>query len=540
MKISRFLSTQTATWLVLLVGLSAKTLLIFYYSFVGRDKIYHLSAVNNLLEGKGWNNTFYAVQDLNSEILQPFCHWPPGYGLLMTPLYAIHSDVYFVTIAVEVIFFILLIWVCRRILKTLDVAMPGINIFTLLMCFFPFDFIEESLGTDLPAMVFLLASLYFLIKIFRPGSQGLQLVKSGLLCGFCLFLSGLIRYNYVVVAITLPIILILACYLTRQRQYLRAMFSVAVVSITGSIAMMVFLNTTCGEPLVMVEATRGFYPGNLVNSYPSMIASVINTRLIATTSHRFEFTDYSSMLQILSYCNLAIYAFCIFLLLRWFFTYRNVVLTPYRVFVFAGSVASIAIIATLAYLSLTNELKRSVNGNVWTYIVEGRYYAFVVVFVQLLIFSSFHLTTSKIVKRLLTLCIVLIGLSALHQVYFTGKTAITYREMKSNVAREMDYDWFIKEIRGFSNGNAGVITASTDAFYPLYTSMEGHKGMIDPFILNKKLPQVKVPTVLFIIVHDNELASFDAFLKHKGVTLYNKIGETNIYTLILPVISSAQ
>ena len=110
----------------------------------------------------------------------------------MTPLYAIHSDVYFVTIAVEVIFFILLIWVCRRILKTLDVAMPGINIFTLLMCFFPFDFIEESLGTDLPAMVFLLASLYFLIKIFRPGSQGLPLVKSGLLCGFCLFLSGLI------------------------------------------------------------------------------------------------------------------------------------------------------------------------------------------------------------------------------------------------------------------------------------------------------------------------------------------------------------
>src|SRR5687767_3497473 len=84
-RLHHVLSQKWFTWLILPICISLKSVLIIFYSYVGRDKIYHLATADNFLNGKGWTNSFYYLENINNEILVPFCHWPPGYGLLITP-----------------------------------------------------------------------------------------------------------------------------------------------------------------------------------------------------------------------------------------------------------------------------------------------------------------------------------------------------------------------------------------------------------------------------------------------------------------------
>ena len=149
------LSNKRASFFIIPVCIAAKAVLIFFYSYVGKDKIYSLSASYNLLHGKGWTNSSYYLDDLNKEVLSPFCYWPPGYGLLMTPFQKIFGqNIFLATTIFELLCFAVFILLCRAILKTQQLPVGWLNVSTILVSFVSHEFIETSLGTDLPALMF--------------------------------------------------------------------------------------------------------------------------------------------------------------------------------------------------------------------------------------------------------------------------------------------------------------------------------------------------------------------------------------------------
>ena len=54
-----FFPGKRTSFYIILFCIAAKSLLITFYSYTGKDKIYSLSASYNLLHGKGWTNSFF-------------------------------------------------------------------------------------------------------------------------------------------------------------------------------------------------------------------------------------------------------------------------------------------------------------------------------------------------------------------------------------------------------------------------------------------------------------------------------------------------
>ncbi len=532
----KFMSRRWVSWLFLILGILTKTVLIFYYSYVGRDKMYHLSASNNLLNGKGWTNSFYPVENIYNEVLLPFCHWPPGYGLLMTPLhYVFREDVFLSTTLFEISFFLLFLFLSRAILKLLDIPLSLRNVFTILIAFFSYDFIEDSLGTDLPSLCFLLGFVFFIIKLWLPNDATKNyLIKYGIAAGICLFMAGFIRYTYVPLGLAFPLILVLIAYWIKCKKVMPGLLACTLVCISGLVLMMVFLQTTCGAPLKMVAAESGFFPSNLFYWHPAIIASVVNVRVAPTILERVFGVSYSSWQYFFSYINMILYAIFLFIAAQQFYRTAKTPITANSLFKIIGAILSILIVLELAYLSLTNGLKHSVNGNVWTYIVEGRYHAFVIVFIQIILFVEYArmimgATTRRLKKIILHVLMVLFILTCLHQMYFAIKVATKYKTYKSSELREADYVWFLSKIHSHSSGPP-LLVASTDAYYPLIASINFHKGLLDPLTLNDEIPDVKHYMILITIIQDNELPVFEKYLSHKDVRLLKRIGSTNFFT----------
>ena len=118
---------------------------------------------------------FFYLNDLDKEILEPFCYWPPGYGLLITPFQKLFgTNIFLGTTIFEICCFVFFILLCRAILKTQGLSRAWLNISTLLLSFSSHDFIENSLGTDLLAMDFLLGFFYAAIRIWNSSGQKVE------------------------------------------------------------------------------------------------------------------------------------------------------------------------------------------------------------------------------------------------------------------------------------------------------------------------------------------------------------------------------
>ena len=89
-------------------------------------------------------------------------------------------------------------------------------------------------------------------------------------------------------------------------------------------------------------------------------------------------------MQIFSWINLLLYLLILIAFCRFFYRKINSPENEFPVFAVTGFVLSAAVVGGLALLSVTHDAKYTLAGSAWSFIVEGRYHAFPVVFIQLL------------------------------------------------------------------------------------------------------------------------------------------------------------
>jgi hypothetical protein len=305
--IFNLLSNKKASLFILLFCIVSKSLLISFYSYTGKDKMYSLSAGYNLLHGKGWTNSFYYSDDLNKEVLIPFCYWPPGYGLLISPFHQIFgTDIYASTTVFEIICFIIFILLCRAILKTQKLSAAWLNISTLLLSFFSHYFIETSAGTDLPALNFVLGFFYCSIRLWNSIDSKRAMVF-GIIAGLCLFWAGFPRFIYTPVCMFMAIALLLICIWKKNSIATRGYFISLIVCFAGLIGTMLFLQAACGSPFYTGVDNTGIFWKNLRYWHPSAIASFVNLSLVPVQLEKYSPFSYSSWLSLFSGLNLLIY-----------------------------------------------------------------------------------------------------------------------------------------------------------------------------------------------------------------------------------------
>jgi hypothetical protein len=537
--IYHFVSNKRSSFFIISVCIAAKALLIFFYSYTGKDKIYSLSASYNLLHGKGWTNSSYYLDDLNKEVLSPFCYWPPGYGLLITPFQKIFGqNIFLSTTIFEILCFVVFIFLCRAILKTQQLGVAWLNVSTILLSFVSYEFIETSLGTDLPALCFVLGFFYCGIRIWDSRQHG-KVIKHGSIAGVCLFFAGFIRYMYVPVSLFFSVVLLAISYWkknkTAQNGYWLA-FGICSISL---IAAMVFQGNACGSPFYTGIDKKGIFIDNLSYWYPSAIAAFVNINLVSVQLGKHSSISYLTWQQIFSWVNLFLYLLIVIIAGKYFYQFRKGTDPAFPAFSFIGFVLSAGIIGELALLSLTH-FEKPTSGGVWTFIVEGRYQAFPDVFLQLFFltrlakanrFFQFKPVSSFVISLLFALFLVNFS----HQVYYTAKVALNYRSLKDEVVREQDYVFFESLLKNTikNNPEKDILVASSDKYYPLLASMLGKKGIADGYQLNNHAPAVHKASILFTVIFSAEMDRFGNYLANDEVKLVKEIAGTKIYMQLL-------
>ena len=538
--IQKVFSRKATSVFVTLICIASKSLLIFFYTYTGKDKIYNLSASYNLLHGKGWTNSFYYVDNVNHEVLQPFCYWPPGYGLLFTPFAAIFkNNVYLATSLLEILAFVAFILLCRGILSTQNISRSWINFSTILLTFTTHEFIDASLGTDLLALVFLLGFFYCSLRIWNIPGKGIMR-WAGIVAGICLFLAGFTRYMYVPVAIFIAIVMVLMAYWKKNKHALPACFIAAVIGICGLALSMITQNAACGSPFYTGIEEQGVFWNNLTHWHPAAVASFSDLNFLPIQLEKFSGIAFTEWLRLFNWINWAIYLWIVIAFVRFFLKHINTGASSFPLFEILGSLLSAAIIGELALLSLTNGLKYTVYGETWTFIIEGRYHAFPLVFFQLFLLKKMPGITQltrpyHFYKVIFTLCFFLFVLNSLHQLYFTGKTALNFSAMKENSIREQDYVFFERLLKKTIHDNPGkeILVASDDKFYPLLASMLNSKGLADIESLNNRLPIVSKPALLFVIFYHGNESKYTAYLQKNDETQIKEVAGTRFYMQLL-------
>lgn len=514
----------------------SKVVLIFFYSYIGRDKMYHLSASYNLLHGKGWTNSFYYTSQLDKEMLEPFCLWPPGYGLMVAPLeYISGDDLHLSTTILEIIFFIAFILLCRAILITQGVSRQWLNISVLLLSFYPYEFIEKSLGTDLPGVCFVLGFFYCSIRLWQPGSRRTSLLL-GAAAGLCLFMAGFTRYMYVPVSLFMAIFMLLAAYWKSNKVSLHGYWVCLFICVAGLAIATIYQAAACGNPFYVGTGKNALCPENLQYWYPAALAAFLNVNIYPTLLEWFTDVQYISWKKVFGWINLVVYGALLISAARCLPFLKKTKANDFPVFEVVGFVLSAATIGELAMLSLTHTPQYSMSGKSWTYIWEGRYQAFPIVFLQLLFWSKIAKAGGLLaVKNIRSYCMTglfaLLCLNSLHEVYFTAKVMLNYQDMKRNQQREWDYvfaESYLKQtIR--ENPDKEVLITSPNACFPLMASIYGAKGVKDYANLSSISSLVSKPTIVLALIYPEQLDQYKAFTGRKDVKLIKVVNGTYIY-----------
>ena len=529
-----FLETRTASFLCLLIAIGSRIINVLYVSYTGRDKMILVMQSKSFLEGKGFVIPRYFVDQLNHPVYDKTPYWPPGYPLFLSPLLKLFNyNIYNATTAFDILVCIALVLVARNLARQTGLPAAAVNLITLITGVFEYTFISESLPTDTVSLLFLLIAVSCCMRVVTKNPAPFRLL---VFCGFLLFLPNFFRYAYPVASMGIPLLIILMGFLLNQKTLIRK-GGIVLASVIFSLSVFfLYLKVSAGSTAYALETTRGFFPGNLIHWQPVLPSSFINTAFLSSQLLTRFGIPVSGLLPVLESMNLL----AAVLLIGWFYILVRkkyfISPGPFQWFLLMGAVLSLSVILTLGYLSLTYANQVS-HQQIWNYIYESRYFAFVTVFTQF-VFVALVFTPGLIkkhrLKRLLIFPAAVLFIELGHNLYFNTRVAFSFPSYKSSVYREQDYRYMFDLIRetALKRPSVDILTAGyNDDYFGYIGTYTGHTGIADPITLNDHLPAVKRKTVLYLMLYNADLDRFKSFFEKNQVLLHKQLDESAFYQL---------
>ena len=538
-KIISFLSKRNISLLILLISVISRIINVLFVSYYGRDKMILVLQSQSLLNGKGLGVPEYLTSDTITPVYNYTPFWPPGYPILLAPFLKLFNyDVYWATTTFDIIVSICLIFVIRKICRQIGFSIAAINLMTLITGCFEYTFINESLPTDTISVVLFLIGLSFLIKmsLTKSLSFGTLLATSFILFSPCIF-----RYNYPAISLAAVAGLLFIAYMRKDALLKKKGWFL--LFFTG-LFICIFLFITklsTGQAGYAAPTERGFFPENLVHWFPFIPSAFINLAFLTSQAIHLINLSLQSSLRLLEIINVI----ATLILLIYFIPilsrkkmYQDI--TALKLFFVLGGFASLGLFALLGFMSVTYKIQIGIFSN-WNYVYEARYFAFVVLYLQMgfitwLFTDKPGIKRNVLTKTIASFCLIVLLIEISHNIYFHTKVALNYKKYKSAVYREEDYSYYISLMSDIKNKYPGYeiwATAPGDNFYQYLATYHGYIGIADPDSFKSGAIKVKNRTILLLMLYDHLVKEYEPFLSASTILENKKISYSNFYVVEL-------
>ena len=350
---------------------------ILLFSGMNIDKAIQLAATFNFKHGHGILLSMANVSELLKIEYIPFYGWPPGFTLLLTPLYLLVDNLILVNRLMDVFFIILFFFASRSIINRLfeNQRKEILAIFCLLSTF-SFSPYYYYTSTDLYALTIFVVSLspiYDLVKGIKKG------MLQSFLIAFLLCLSTAIRFAYLPLALIIPFVLILIGRKDNNSSLVKNSFFTLLFSIVMVSGLYLFQKYYYGSGSYLEHSKFALHPENLLQTDPFIFKTYffIDTFVAKINSHNIL------KIAMLSF-EIIISSFILLFFIKDIYTRRLEKSTLFNFEILALTVL-LVVCGMLTFLSLISPTQSFTGQSSWTYVKETRYYAPAIFFIQLFV-----------------------------------------------------------------------------------------------------------------------------------------------------------
>ena len=240
---------------------------IYKISFITTDSAQYISVAKNLISGEGLTTSliYYEQHYQQNELPVPQTVFPPGYSMLLAVPAVLGSNLIEASFLVNLVSFILIPVLIYKILVISEFkkTIATISAVAWLLTSINWEFVLVSLS-EIPFVLFILASVFFFIKYENNKSSVKYLILSAVLLGF----SFWIRYAGLFLIVAILLYQVLQLLKSRNRHRVRDILVYGTITIiwvtilfarnyyyVGDIAGGVKIN----NPSSTVELLQSFY-----------------------------------------------------------------------------------------------------------------------------------------------------------------------------------------------------------------------------------------------------------------------------------------
>lgn len=522
-----FFSGKRISFLIVLAAITGRTIQLIFFHNIRVDRSFQLMAMQNLVHGHGVSLAHVLPSDLSATIYEPLIKWPPGYSLLIAPFYLLFNQDYFLaSLIVEILFAIVLIVFCRKILSVLEVPVYLINGFTLLCGFFIYEFYVIT-NTDAITATFFIAALYFALLVLKSQENRF---RNLLLLTVLLYACGLLKYLFIPVIFIVPVFLLLYGFLKNDKTRKKAGAIVFFALAAGICALLIYQKSVGGAATYISQPERGFFPANLLSFFPYLPASFIKPGTIETAGAPGAVMDGFRAVHLVMLC--AILAAFVFLFSKKKFQSHLLKTSFFGI----SFLVTAAISLVLMFLSVRVAKEETFPGVFWTYVEEARYYGAAVILIQLSVFllCSFH-SVKKGVRYLLFFLMLLFAVEIAHGVFFDLKRIWLFQKEEYGWQYEARLQKYADSV--LQNGKKKYATGRTvltgSSYYMNHRiSLYSHAPLLSDVHSINNLPSIKAkqPVLLLIMLNKNDLVAFQPFLS-SGAGIAGQFRDFYFYTV---------
>ncbi|HET9745991.1 MAG TPA: hypothetical protein VFP97_09770 [Chitinophagaceae bacterium] len=533
-RIREIIGSRFAGIFCFLFAIANRIVFASLYSLIGVDTKLQLVYAENLLAGRGMGVTKYFTADLNTPVFDTQQIFPPGFSLTIIPFLALFGgDDYTAVLAYDIVVAILFIVAVRILGRKAGLAPELNNIITLIAGCSQYFFFMSWSSTDAIGVCLLLFSLVAVIDIINK-KEHLGWVKvAGAAILFCL--PFFFRFMYLPVAFLLPLYTLASGIILKNKKLKSDGFRILFACTLFLTLYFSISSLTSGNALYITDVGRGFFIDQFTEWYPFLPASFINIDFGAQLIESISGLGYSDTMFILEISNALIFAVLIFLLGRYFYKERRATqFSNHSHFIAAGSSLALVILLLLAWLTLTYK-EQSWGYYKWTHVQDPRYFAFIYVFVPLVLFVCLqhyrHSLKKPMVRFFVFIAFCCLTIEVLHGIYYNGKILLSHKDLDYIRDADKGFRSFPKLIAALKNEHPDkeLIVSSPDRFYLLTASQMGYKAIFDYTNFLDSDLRVSAKTILIMPIQTRDIVIISDYIEKRKPALFATIGATSFY-----------
>jgi hypothetical protein len=529
----RILSDKWLTLAILFFAIAGRIIQLIFFFNIRLDASHQVIATRNFLDGHGISMAKAYAIDLSTSVYEPLINWPPGYSILLAPFYALFGGNYIAAgLCLGIIAAVTLIFVCRCILKLLDLPLYLINLSTIIAGFYIYYFYFIA-SSDAITICLAAIAIYFALRLLKQPPQRWMTNTTGMTIP--LFICGAIKYLFIPVALVIPVYIALRGFTSKEKNLKRAGILSTVILVLTLAGLLAWQKSISGSATYISEPGRGFFPQHLLAFFPFIPGAFIKPDTIAMVIPG----SYAEFVYLVfKLLHVVLLLALTFVLLRIVIAkrFRNISLVPD--FFILTLLISWAITLLLGLLSVQVEKEAWQGGHMWTYIEEQRYYGLPIVLIQLAAFVYYHHYRENrkiIIRYVLLLLFLLMMIEVMRGIFFDVKRIKHFQKEEYSWQSEYKVQQFADSIikRSLAKSSASKVVVGGPFYYINHrVSLFSNVPLLGKpeWINDLSSLQTKEPVLLLVVLREENFKDYQAFLR-SGIEVAGQFNGLYFYTV---------